>query len=118
MSSTNKANTPNAKGEHGNNFPCSIVDETATVASRMKQVLLEELITELNSIPERHFSADIVYDCLKTHPVVTRSLQPYLFFDPAHLTRNLVFKNDLFEIIILGWETGQSSPIQSFPREN
>jgi cysteine dioxygenase len=47
--------------------------------------------------------------------VEERSLQPYLFFHPAQPTRNLVFKNDLFELLVSCWEIGQASPVQSFP---
>jgi len=81
----------------------------------MPPVPLDELIAELNSIPEKYFGFETVCDCLHTHPVEERSLQPYLIFHPNHPARNLVFKNDLFEMLVSCWHIGQASPVQSFP---
>ncbi|MBI4462130.1 MAG: cysteine dioxygenase family protein, partial [Acidobacteria bacterium] len=41
------------------------------------------------------------------------SLQPYLFFSPANYTRNLVFKDDVFEVIAICWGVGQVSRIHN-----
>ena len=47
----------------------------------------------------------------KDDPVEAESLSPYLFFSPTTYTRNLVFKNELFEVLALCWEVGQVSRI-------
>jgi len=42
-----------------------------------------------------------------------RSLGPYLFFRRSHYTRNLIFRNDLFEVVAIGWEPAQASAIHN-----
>ena len=81
----------------------------------MVRVALDNLITELNSVPEKYFDFETVSDCLKTHSVEEVSLEPYLFFNPGQPARNLVFKNDLFELLVVCWEIGQESAVQSYP---
>ena len=39
---------------------------------------------------------------------------PYLFFNSRQPARNLIFKNDLFEVLAVCWEIGQSTSIQGF----
>jgi cysteine dioxygenase len=38
-------------------------------------------------------------------------LEQYIYFSAEHYTRNLIFKNDVFECISVCWNIGQSSPI-------
>ena len=61
----------------------------------------------------RHFTPAEVYEYLKSHVVQPDSLRPYLFFSQATYTRNLIFKNDLFELLALCWESGQVSRIHN-----
>src|SRR6202011_2774583 len=60
---------------------------------------VDQFITGLCGIPEEEFRVGTVYDYLKQHPVDEESLQPYLFFSRMQYTRNLIFKNDLFELM-------------------
>ena len=80
----------------------------------VEQFHCDELVDALNSIPENYFGFETVADCLKTHPIDETSLQPYLHFRCARVARNLIFKNDLFELVALCWNAGQASPVQSF----
>ena len=80
----------------------------------MQRVHCDELIKALNSIPQNYFDLATVTDCLKTHPIEEASLQDYLYFDSNHPARNLIFKNDLFELIAACWDVGQTSPVQSY----
>jgi cysteine dioxygenase len=84
----------------------------------MRSVPLDDLLAELNSIPQRHFDFETVSDCLHTHPVEENSLRPYLLFHPSHPTRNLIFKNDTFELLASCWDIGQASPVQAYPGRN
>lgn len=84
----------------------------------MKTILIEKFIEELRSIPEADFTLGIVYDFLKIHPVERDSLEPYLFFSKKRYTRNLVFKNDLFQLIALCWEVGQASSTHNHYDQN
>ncbi|MBI3950357.1 MAG: cysteine dioxygenase family protein [Acidobacteria bacterium] len=46
------------------------------------------------------------------------SLAPYLHFNQAHYTRNLVFKNELFEMLVLCWDVGHRSWIHNHRGEH
>lgn len=48
---------------------------------------------------------------IRRHTIEQESLKPYLFFSPQHYTRNLIFKNDVFECLAVCWDLGQQSAI-------
>jgi cysteine dioxygenase len=81
-------------------------------------ILVDELVAGLCAIPEAHFGVGTVYDYLKGHPVDEDSLAPYLFFGEQHYTRNLIFKNALFELVAVCWEVGQASQIHNHHEQN
>lgn len=79
----------------------------------MRTVSIDKFIAGLRSIPEECFSVGTVYDYLKEHRVQESTLQPYLFFSEKQYTRNLIFKNSLFELMALCWDVGQVSRIHN-----
>ncbi|MFQ5663003.1 MAG: cysteine dioxygenase family protein [Terriglobia bacterium] len=74
-------------------------------------VSVDQYVQGLTAIPE--FRPEAVYSYIKDHPVRPESLRQYLFFSPTNYTRNLVFKNELFEVIAICWEVGQTSRIHN-----
>lgn len=84
----------------------------------MQTVTIETLLRGLLEIPEEHFGVGRVCDFLRANPVDIDSLQPYLFFSNACYTRNLIFKNNLFEMMTLCWEKGQVTPIHDHANQN
>ncbi len=72
---------------------------------------VEEFVAGLQGV--RDFKPEPVYSYIKTHPVKPDSLQPYLFFNPKTYTRNLIFKNEMFELLALCWDVGQVSRIHN-----
>jgi cysteine dioxygenase len=84
----------------------------------MLTATVDELITGLCAIPEKDFRVGTVYDYLKQSPVNEDSLQPYLFFSKKQYTRNLIFKNNLFELMALCWDVGQASNIHNHADQN
>jgi len=84
----------------------------------IQTVSIEEFVNGLCSIPEQDFRVGSVYDYLKSHPVDEGSLEQYLFFSKKHYTRNLIFKNELFELIAICWEVGQVSQIHNHHNQN
>lgn len=79
----------------------------------MQNVHIDTLVAGLRDIPEGDFTVGTVYDFLKGHPVEESTLAPYLFFSGHHYTRNLIYKDDLFELILVCWDVGQSSQIHN-----
>lgn len=88
------------------------------VEASAQAVSIDQFVAGLCAIPERDFRVGRVYDYAKTHPVDEASLAPYLFFSKNHYTRNLIFKNSLFELLAICWEVGQSSQIHNHQDQN
>jgi len=84
----------------------------------MKLKSIEEFVEGLCAIPERDFSVGTVYDYLKTGQVKKESLHKYLFFRRNHYTRNLIFKNSVFELLAICWDVGQASAIHNHAGQN
>jgi cysteine dioxygenase len=84
----------------------------------MQIIRIDQFVGGLCSIPEEDFSVENVCDYVKGHPVDEQSLQPYLFFSQTHYTRNLIFKNQLFELLAICWEVGQVSRIHNHENQN
>ncbi|MGC1484577.1 MAG: cysteine dioxygenase family protein [Candidatus Acidiferrum sp.] len=88
-----------------------------------KQLAIERLtiadwVKSLAAIPERAFSLETVQDYIIQHPVKPETLDKYLFFSKGNYTRNLIFKNDLFECMTICWEVGQHSRIHNHRDQN
>jgi cysteine dioxygenase len=81
-------------------------------------VSIDQFVNGLCAIPEEHFRVGTVYEYIKDHPVDERSLEPYLLFSKNHYTRNLIFKNDIFELMSICWEVGQCSQIHNHHNQN
>jgi Cysteine dioxygenase type I len=81
-------------------------------------VHIDHFVGGLCAIPEDDFRVGSVYEYLKGHPVDEGSLAPYIFFSKNHYTRNLIFKSDLFELIAICWDVGQSSQIHNHHNQN
>jgi cysteine dioxygenase len=79
---------------------------------------VDSFIAGLCSIPEAQFKVGTVYEYIKRRPVERDSLEKYLFFDKKHYTRNLIFKNDLFEVLAICWDVGQVSAIHNHQFQN
>ena len=79
---------------------------------------IEQFVSGLCEIPEEDFCVGDVYEYIKNSPVDEHSLEPYLFFSTKHYTRNLIFKNGLFELIAICWDVGQVSQIHNHHNQN
>ena len=82
------------------------------------QISIDDWVTGLAAIPEKDFNLRTVQDYVIQHPVRSESLDSYIFFSKGSYTRNLIFKNDLFECMTLCWEVGQHSRIHNHRDQN
>jgi cysteine dioxygenase len=89
-----------------------------SVQPAARAVPIDQFVAGLCAIPEDRFRPGDVYEFLKDNPVDPGTLEPYMFFSKNHYTRNLIFKNELFALIAVGWETGQSSQIHNHHEQN
>ena len=74
---------------------------------------IDALVEGLRRIPEAAFTRERVLAEFGRTRVDPASVRPYMFFCPTHYTRNLVYRDDLFEVLTLGWESGQCSMIHN-----
>ncbi len=85
----------------------------------MAQMLsIDDWVERLSAISAREFTLERVQAFLAAHGVKPETLEPYLFFSKGNYTRNLIFKNDLFECMGICWEVGQASRIHNHRGQN
>jgi len=78
-----------------------------------------ELVRSLRALPSAAFGeTDEVRSLLARMPVDEASLAPYLTWDRQHYTRNLIDKTDLYELIAICWDVGQSSSVHNHRDQN
>lgn len=74
-------------------------------------ISVEKLVQGLRAIPDSGFTCQGVYGFLHENPVAAGSVDPYLFWSPNFYTRNLIHKDERFEVMAICWEIGQASRI-------
>ena len=79
---------------------------------------ITDWVSGLAAISERDFTLENVQDYIVTHAVQPETLDKYLFFSKGNYTRNLIFKNNIFECMTICWEIGQSSRIHNHRDQN
>ena len=82
------------------------------------QIAISDWVAGLAAISEKDFTLNNVQDYVIHHPVQPASLEPYIFYSKGSYTRNLIFRNDLFECMTLCWESGQHSRIHNHRDQN
>lgn len=79
----------------------------------MKTHKVEHIIAGLCEIPDKDFVVDKVYQFLAENPVDVDSISKYLNWSKSFYTRNLIYKNERFEMMALCWDKGQCSKIHN-----
>ena len=79
----------------------------------MKPVKVENLIKGLCRITEAEFNCENVYQFLAANPVDVDSISAYFNWSENFYTRNLIFKNERFEMMAICWNKGQVSKIHN-----
>ncbi len=74
-------------------------------------VPIHSLIDGLNSFPDERFTCEEVYEYLGANPVDVPSVERYLHWSRNFYTRNLIYKNERFEVMAICWEPGQVSRV-------
>ena len=83
-----------------------------------EKLSIEDWVKGLAAFPESEFSLQNVQDYVIRHAVRPESLEKYCFFSRGNYTRNLVFRNNLFECMTLCWDIGQHSRIHNHRGQN
>jgi cysteine dioxygenase len=80
---------------------------------------IDELVGKLRALPVSAFDqTEQIRSLLTEIPVAEPSLACYLTWDRQHYTRNLIDKTDLYELVAVCWEIGQSSSVHNHRDQN
>ena len=79
----------------------------------MRTVKIQNLIEGLTEIPDEEFVCDKVYRFLAAHPVDVDSIEKYFHWSEKFYTRNLIYRDERFELMALCWEKNQVSKIHN-----
>lgn len=79
----------------------------------MKKVAVQDLISGLREIPDSEFSCEGVYDFLSANPVEVATIERYFFWSDQCYTRNLIYKDERFELMAICWDKGQISRVHN-----
>ena len=83
------------------------------------RVSIDELVRKLHEFPVAAFDhTEEILSLLTKMPVAERSLAPFLCWDRQHYTRNLIDKTELYELVAVCWEVGQSSSVHNHRDQN
>jgi cysteine dioxygenase len=82
------------------------------------QLAIADWVKGLASMSTREFTLQNVQDYVVRHAVLPETLEKYCYFSKGSYTRNLIFKNDLFECMTICWEIGQASRIHNHRDQN
>ena len=74
-------------------------------------VSLEEFVAALRAIPEEEFTDSRVLEAVGKNRVAAPELEPYMVWKPDRYTRSLIYRDDLFQVLVLCWNVGQASPV-------
>lgn len=77
------------------------------------QTHVDEVLRILKGVRATAFEPGHIGELLEGVAIDTGSLEPYLNFSSGRYTRNLIFRNDDFEMLALCWDEGSFSPIHN-----
>ena len=83
-----------------------------------EQLTITAWVNNLAALNARDFTLETVRDYIVNHHIRPETLEKYLFFSRGNYTRNLIFKNQLFECMAICWEIGQASRIHNHRDQN
>jgi cysteine dioxygenase len=79
-----------------------------------KQLMsIDDVVEYLRSIEAGLITRDKVLDFLDGIQITDSSLSPYVFYERGFYTRNLIYRDPLFEVMAICWEPRQKTTIHS-----
>lgn len=74
---------------------------------------VDDLVEGLKSFERDYITADAISAFMDAHRLSADELRSYTFFREQYYTRNLIFKDDKFEVMAICWKPGQRTVIHS-----
>ena len=86
----------------------------SSIATATRRVSIQHFVNNLQKLAERDFdTVEGPLEYLRANSVDPASLQPYLFWNQQHYTRNPIDKTGLYELLAICWEVGMGSSIHN-----
>ena len=79
----------------------------------IQRIPISDFVGTLRTIPEEEFQQGPILKLMSTLLLTPDSLAPYIHPSQERYTRNLVFRSELFEVMVVCWEVGQKTPIHN-----
>lgn len=79
----------------------------------IQRISMSDFVSTLRAIPEEEFQQGPILKLMSTLLLTQDSLEPYIHRSQERYTRNLVYRNELFEVMVVCWEPGQRTPIHN-----
>jgi len=76
-------------------------------------ISIDVFAKRLQSFERGLITRDNVLDFCASVQISDSSLTPYLYFDEKFYTRNLIYRDDLFEVMAICWEPGQKTAVHT-----
>jgi cysteine dioxygenase len=76
-------------------------------------ISIDDFIVGLRAFERSLITRDRVLDFCSGVSITDSSLAPYVFFDEAFYTRNLIYRDDLFEVMTICWQPGQKTAVHT-----
>lgn len=74
---------------------------------------IDDFVMKLRSFEAGLITRDSVLDFCDSVQLTDSSLRPYLHFDDKFYTRNLIYRDDLFEVMAICWQPGQKTAVHT-----
>jgi cysteine dioxygenase len=74
---------------------------------------VDDFITHLRSFEQGLITRDSVLDFCDGVQISDASLRPYVHFDEKFYTRNLIYRDELFEVMTICWQPGQRTAVHT-----
>jgi cysteine dioxygenase len=74
---------------------------------------VEDFIHGLTSFERDLISKDVIKRYCDSMRLSSDALQPYAFFRDDFYTRNLLYRDDLFEVMVICWKPGQKTTVHT-----
>ncbi|HZS05910.1 MAG TPA: cysteine dioxygenase family protein [Blastocatellia bacterium] len=80
----------------------------------MKELIsIDDFIAKLCRFEQGLITRDDVLDFCSGLQISDSSLEPYVFFDDKFYTRNLIYRDALFEVMTICWQPGQRTAVHT-----
>jgi len=74
---------------------------------------VEDFVEGLKSIERGLITRDLVCDYVNAMRLTPEALKSYIFFNKDNYTRNLIYRDDRFEIMTVCWLPGQRTVVHT-----